>query len=129
MLFKHTLHLVKYAPKPLMFFLVSLTLYHTIPTFNNYEAEGYGKHCGKRTKFWLQAEVISFFHNVFYPTKDTSYHLSINPFPNKPWFLHVCSMSLLKTPWKKEKLLITSNFSFFHSVFYPLRQLSAIFIK
>ena len=32
--------------------------------------------------------------------------------PNKPWFLHVCSICLLKTRWEKEKLLITSNFSF-----------------
>ena len=24
-------------------------------------------------------------------------HKLINPFPNKPWFLHVCSTSLLKT--------------------------------
>ena len=31
--------------------------------------------------------------------------------------------------WGKEKLLVTSNFSFTHSVFYPFRELSAIFIK
>ena len=37
---------------------------------------------------------------------------NINPFPNKPWFLRVCSTSLLKTLWEKEKLLVTSNFSF-----------------
>ena len=43
----------------------------------------------------------------------------INPFPNKPWFLPVCSTHLLKTPWEKDKLLITSNLSFSHSVFYP----------
>ena len=53
----------------------------------------------------------------------------INPFPNKPWFLHVCSTILLKTLWEKEKLLVTSNFSFSHSVFFPLWELSAIFIK
>ena len=29
---------------------------------------------------------------------------SFNPFPNKPWFLRVCSMRLLKTLWEKEKL-------------------------
>ena len=52
-----------------------------------------------------------------------------NPFPNKPWFLRVCSTSLLKTLWEKGKLLVTSNFSFSHSVFYPLRELSANFIK
>ena len=40
-----------------------------------------------------------------------------NPFPNKPWFLRVCSTGLLKTLWEKEKLLATSNFSFSHSVF------------
>ena len=52
-----------------------------------------------------------------------------NPFPNKPWFLRVCSTSFLKTPWKKEKLLVTSNFSFSHSVFYLFDGLSAIFIE
>ena len=31
--------------------------------------------------------------------------------------------------WEKEKLLVTSNFSFSHSVFYPFGELSIIFIK
>ena len=53
----------------------------------------------------------------------------LNPFPNKLWFLHVCRTSLLKTQWEKEKLLGTSNFSFFHSVFYPFRKTSTIFIN
>ena len=62
------------------------------------------------------------------------YHLQIylhafDPFPNKPWFLRVCSAWLLKTLWEKEKLLVTSNFSFAHSVFYPFGELCAIFIK
>ena len=52
-----------------------------------------------------------------------------NPFPNKPWFLRVCSTSLLKTLWEKEKLLVTSNFSFSHSVFNLFKELSFIFIK
>ena len=52
-----------------------------------------------------------------------------NPFPNSPWFLPVCSTSLLKTLWKKEKFLVTSNFSLSLSVFYPFGELSAIFIK
>ena len=55
--------------------------------------------------------------------------LFINPYPNNPWFLCVCSRCRLKTPWEKEKLLIMSNFSFFHSVFYLLEELSAVFIK
>ena len=54
---------------------------------------------------------------------------TVNPFPNKPWFLCVCSISLLKTLCEKKKLLVTSNFSFSHSVFYPFGELSAIFIK
>ena len=55
--------------------------------------------------------------------------LIVNPFPSKPWFLRVCNRNLLKTRWEKEKLLVTSNFSFPHSVFYLIGELSAIFIK
>ena len=50
-----------------------------------------------------------------------------NPLPNKPWFLRVCSTSLLKTLLEKEKLLVTSNFSFFHSVFFSFAELSCHF--
>ena len=50
-----------------------------------------------------------------------------NPFPNKPWFSRVCSRSLLKTLWEKEKLFVMSNFSFSHSVFYPFGKLSGHF--
>ena len=32
--------------------------------------------------------------------------MKLNPFPNKPWFLGVCSTSILKTLWEKDKLLI-----------------------
>ena len=62
--------------------------------FHELEEEGFWKHC--RKKRW-----------------------PFNPFPNKPLFFHVCSTGLSKTLWEKEKLLVTSNFSFFHSVFYP----------
>ena len=31
--------------------------------------------------------------------------------------------------WEKEKLLLTSNFSFSHNFFYHFRELSAISIK
>ena len=41
----------------------------------------------------------------------------------------VCSTSLLKTMWEKEKLLVTSNFSFSHGVFYSFGELSAILSK
>ena len=52
-----------------------------------------------------------------------------NPYPNKPWFSCVSSTRLLKTLWEKEKLLVTSNFSFSHSVFYPFGELSFISFK
>ena len=55
--------------------------------------------------------------------------IRLKPFQNKPWFLHVCTKSFFKTLWEKEKLLITSNFSFSHSVFYLFGELSAFFIK
>ena len=54
--------------------------------------------------------------------------LLVKSFPKKPWFLCVCSASLLKTLWEKEKLLLTSSFSFYHGVFYPFGYLSSIFI-
>ena len=41
----------------------------------------------------------------------STYLLLPNPFPNKPWFLFVCSTSLLKTLREKEKLFIASDFS------------------
>ena len=50
----------------------------------------------------------------------------LNPLPNKPKFLRVCSKSLTKTLRKKEKFLVTSNSSLSHSVFYPFGELSAI---
>ena len=63
---------------------------------------------------------------MFYITEGLRVEKSVNPFPNKPWFLRVCSRSLSKTLWEKEKLLITSNFSFSHSVFYLFGELSVI---
>ena len=81
------------------------------------------KHCGKRRNCSLRA--ISPFAIVI--SKDLyCRHVKtraclgkpVNPFPNKPWFLRVCSTSFLKRLRLKEKLLIRSNFSFSHSVFY-----------
>ena len=50
-----------------------------------------------------------------------------NPFPNKPLFLSVCGTRLLKTLWEKEKLLVTSNFPFSHSVFHPFGDFAIFF--
>ena len=50
-------------------------------------------------------------------------------FRNKPLFLRISSTSLLKTLQEKEKLLVTRNFSFSHSVFLPFGKLTTVFIK
>ena len=50
-----------------------LTLYHTIPTFNNPKEEGFGKHYGEKEKM-LVTSIFSFSHNVFYTVKDRNYH-------------------------------------------------------
>ena len=54
---------------------------------------------------------------------------SFNPFPHNDTFWRPWEKSLLKTLWEKEKLLVMSNFSFSHSVFYPFGWLSVIFVK
>ena len=65
----------------------------------------------------LVTSILSFSHNVFY-----QFHSEfLNHFPNKPWFLRICSTSILKTLYEREKsLLITINFSFSHSVCLPI---------
>ena len=70
-------------------------------------------------------------HRIFDNFKIMSFvqDLIVNPFPNKPWILRVCSTGLLKTMWEKEKLLVTSNFSFSHSVFHLFGEFSAIIVK
>ena len=55
--------------------------------------------------------------------------IPFQPFPKQALLFTCLCTSLSKTQWQKEKLLVTSNFSFSHYVFYSLRVLSAIFIK
>ena len=85
----------------------------------------------KQTPLQLAATGTLKLVGEYRPRKNLAGHtraMLINPFPNKPWFLRVCSISLLKTLWEEEKLLVTSNFSFSHSVFYSFGELSAILI-
>ena len=82
----------------------------------------------------LQVNIVCYTKfNKKYITKVLFHHKNLTkpllPFSNKPCFLRVCSTSLLKTLWEKEKLLVTSNFSFSHSVFYLYGELSAIFTE
>ena len=60
----------------------------------------------------LGISIFFFSHNVFYLLLKTLSRTN-------PVFLRVCIRSLLKTLWKKEKLLIMNNFSFSHCIFHP----------
>ena len=53
--------------------------------------------------------------------------LYVNPFLNKPLFLHACSADFFEKQWEKEKLFSNEQFSHFPTVFSTL-QLSTIFI-
>ena len=76
-------------------------------------------------------------HQVMSPTRSTLSHpvgaysswRCIHPVTNKPIFSRVPNTSLLKTLWEKEKLFITSNFSFSHSIVYAFGELSARFVE
>ena len=94
---------------------------HMMQTFNDSRKEAYQKHCWKRV-----TAIFSPFQQCFLAYQNLN---SINPFPNKLWFLRVCSTSLSKTLCEKEKLLVTSNFSFSNCVFYQFGKQPAIFIK
>ena len=80
---------------------------------------------GKCRNFAGKGENAGYQHFLHFPQcfQKTFFTASCNPFPNKPWFLRVCTRSLLKTLWEREKLLVMRNFSFSGSVYYPLRQL------
>ena len=54
---------------------------------------------------------------------------SVKPFPHDDAYWRPWETSFLKTLWEKEKLLVTSDFSFFHNVFYQTGKLGAIFVK
>ena len=57
------------------------------------------------------------FPQCFLPIWRTYCHF-LNPSPHNDTFWRPWETSLLKTQWEKEKLLVTSNFSYTHSVFY-----------
>ena len=86
-------------------------LYQRIPGCNDTIEEAFWKN-GKYAGY----QHILLFPKCFLPFPKQISIFHFNPFPNKPWILRVCSRSPSKTLWEKEKLLITSNFSFSHSV-------------
>ena len=52
----------------------------------------------------------------------------LNHFQTSTGF-HVSAIEVFRKHWENEKLLITSNFSFSHCVFYQFGELSVIFVK
>ena len=64
---------------------------------------------------WERVELTA---DHFNPYSAESKSSTSNPFPHNDTFWCPWETSLLKALWEKEKLLVTSNFSFSHSVFY-----------
>ena len=89
--------------------------------------------CKRNTFFFIFNLSIEVFlilkHYKPHPVLNEGLSHPLKPFPKKSWFLRVCMTILLKTLWEKEKLLLMSDFSFSHSVFYSFVEFSAIFIK
>ena len=81
---------------------------------------------GENNKFLHFPLFLHFSDNYL---NSTILNLMSIPLPHNETFWRLLETSLLKTLWEKEKLLIMSNFSFTHSVFYQFRELSAIYIK
>ena len=66
--------------------------------------------------------VFSFFVALF----DILQICLFNPLTPNTWFWRTKNIQQWKTLWEKDKLLVTSNFSFSHNVFYPIWYLFSI---
>ena len=130
--------------------MASLTVYHTIPTLNDPEKHfenimGRGENAGHQHflifpyVFYVfrEKEKSPFQQHLFcrlqmlsiWPSLKFYLLVKSQPFLEQALFSLVCKTSLFKTLLEKDKLLIMSNSSFFHSVFYPFGELFAIFIE
>ena len=132
------------------YYLFIINPFPNKPCFLRVRSKSLLKTLWEKEKLFVSSN-FSFSHSVFYRFGEFSVNIiklesvvqtericrrqfqyvffTINPFPNKPCFLRVRSKSLLKTLWEKEKLLVSSNFSFSHSVFYRFGELSVNIIK
>ena len=98
-----------------MSIIVLLSPIHRLPFFFSFFELSF---INLKPLFSIQREIIitSLFRKLT-KVSTNNIKIDINLFPNKPWFLRVCSINLWKTLWEKDKLLVTSNFSFPLSVF------------
>ena len=67
---------------------------------------------------------LSFSKSNYICTSYMKCNVFINPFSNKPWFFMFLHHVFCNTG-KQKKLLVTSNFSFSHSAFYPFGEFSS----
>ena len=107
-----------------MFSSLPKPIFNTLFTFILSSANAFNLDQFKILSFVKSYLLKSLLHNVS-RRKTIGLTLSLT----SPGFYGSAVQVFLKTLWEKEKLLVTSNFSFSHSVFYPFRELSAIFIK
>ena len=124
---------------PSLSILVSVCVQNN--SFCQSAGEGSKSHLVTSVVYFLAAVVLNFYEQILRILTSlefcffSSQHFlvmiafSFNPFPNKPWFLRVYHTNLLKTQREKEKLLVTSNFSFSHGVFYHFGEFCTIFIQ
>ena len=76
-------------------------------------------HDFQKKRYWTHSDIVL----------DKCHKIRINtlwcitPLPHGYPFWHINNRPLLKTLWKKKKLLVPSNFFFFHNVFYSIRYL------
>ena len=108
----------------MIFFLLSLgfkdfnIFLHIYTHFNALKNKALGKHSGKKVKL-LKMSNFTFFHNVFYATCILRL---FNHFPNKPLFLRVRRIGLLKTPREKGEIARDEQFLLFPQCFLPFRK-------
>ena len=137
---------VKHCPITAIFFFLNLTLIFDLSLTDDlgfFSIEGltsretYLTYGSSVTKHWrVVANVWIFFRQRQSKTYMPLIYRNV-AIRKKDWTLshtdpafYVSSVELfLKTLWEKEKLLVISNFSFYHSVFYHFGDLPAIFIK
>ena len=75
--------------------------------------------------FFFFNELCPSFNCVFFIFYQAPHSRALAPTCSALFMCLQCN--LLKTMWEKEKLLVTSNVSFSHSIFYPFREISSLF--
>ena len=105
-------------------FSVYFTLYHSVTNFDANEGNNFWKTLWEKEKMLVKIFCLfSAMFSTLWERYTLWFFLRFNPMPNKHLFLRVSRRGLLKTLWEKEKLLVTSNFSFSHSVFPSFRRI------